>query len=118
MALQGISRKRYKEEFLIHGIRFAFVPDIGEPSRGLPTASYAPPLNKEFVESREHPHVWPDPEGSVRGISFSPLHKSAPIAAGKDPELYELLALIDAIRGGQARERKMAINLITQRLTS
>jgi len=106
------------KEFLIHGIRFAFVPDIGEPSRGLPTASYAPPLNKEFVESREHAHVWPDPEGSVRGISFSPLHESAPVAARKDPELYELLSLIDAIRGGQARERKMAIDLITQRLSS
>jgi len=100
-------------EFLVHGIRFAFVPDIGGPSRGLPTASFASPLNKEFMKSNELPYVWPDPGGEVRGISFSPLHKSAPKAAKKDPAFYELLAMADAIRGGRAQERKMAIERIT-----
>ena len=106
------------KEFILHGIRFAFVPEIGGPTRGVPTASFAPPLNKEFVESPEQPHVWPDPEGEVRGISFSPLHKSAPKAARRDPEFYELLALADAIRGGRARERNMAIEKLHQRLSS
>jgi len=105
------------KEFIVHGIRFAFVPGIGEPSRGMPTASFAPPLNKEFVESSELPFVWPDPEGEVRGVSFSPLHKSAPKAARKDPAFYELLALVDAIRGGRARERKMAIEELGKRLS-
>jgi len=105
-------------EFLVHGIRFVFIPDIGEPCRGVATASFASPLNKEFVDSNELPHVWPDPEGDVRGISFSPLHKAAPKAARNDKELYELLALVDAIRGGRARERKMAIDQISQRLSS
>jgi predicted nucleotidyltransferase len=103
--------------FLLHGIRFVFVPEIGEPCRGVATASFAPPLNKAFTESNELPHVWPDSEGDVRGISFSPLHKSAAKAARKDKELYELLALVDAIRGGRARERKMAADLITSRLS-
>jgi len=103
-------------EFLVHGIRFAFVPEIGGPSRGLPTASFAPPLNKEFVASSELPYVWPDPEGEARGISFSPLHKSAPGAARKDRAFYELLALVDAIRGGRARERKMSIEELGKRL--
>ncbi len=103
--------------FLLHGIRFVFVPEIGEPCRGLPTASFASPLNKEFVDSNELPYVWPDPEGDVRGISFSPLHKSAPQAARKDKELYKLLALVDAIRGGRARERKMAAERITSLLS-
>ncbi len=106
------------KEFIVHGIRFAFVPEIGEPTRGLPTASFAPPLNSEFIESLEHPHVWPDPEGAIRGISFSPLHKSAAYAARSDPEFYALLAMVDAIRGGRARERKMAIEMIDQRLSS
>ena len=104
-------------EFLVHGIRFAFVPDIGEPSRGMPTASFAPPLNKEFIVSNELPYVWPDSEGDVRGISFSPLHKSAPAAARKDDAFYELLVLVDAIRGGRARERKMAIEELGKRLS-
>ena len=103
-------------EFLLHGIQFVFVPDIGEPCRGLATASFAPPLKKEFVDSNKLPYVWPDPKGDVRGISFSPLHKSAPKAARKDKELYALLALVDAIRGGRARERKMAAEHITSLL--
>jgi len=106
------------KEFILHGIRFAFVPEIGEPTRGLPTASFAPPLNSEFAPSNELPHVWPDPAGEVRGISFSPLHKSAPEAARKDPVLYEFLAMADAIRGGRARERKMAIEQLSLRLSA
>ncbi len=105
------------KEFLLHGIRFVFVPEIGEPCRGMATASFAPPLDQTFdhafVASSELPHVWPDPEGEVRGISFSPLHKAAPRAARNDRELYELLALVDAIRGGRAHEREMAIERIT-----
>jgi len=103
-------------EFLVHGIRFAFIPEIGEPSRGMPTASFAPPLSSELIEQKEHIYVWPDSEGEVRGTSFSPLHKAAPRAVRKDRELYELLAMVDAIRGGRARERKMAIDKLSQRL--
>lgn len=106
------------KEFITHGIRFAFVPEIGEPSRGMPTASFAEPLAGEFVTSTDLPHVWPDPQGEVRGISFSPLHKSAPAAARRDREFYELLAMVDAIRGGRARERNLAIEKLGKRLSS
>jgi len=106
------------KELLVHGVRFVFVPEIGEPCRGVATASFAPPLNQAFVASNELPHVWPDPEGDVRGISFSPLHKAAPKAARNDKELYELLALVDAIRGGRARERQMAIGELSNRLSA
>ncbi|PJA32480.1 MAG: hypothetical protein CO187_03740 [Zetaproteobacteria bacterium CG_4_9_14_3_um_filter_53_7] len=105
------------KEFILHGIRFAFVPEIGEVSRGLPTASYAPPLSNQFAPPGELPHIWPDPVGEVRGISFSPLHKSAPEAARKDSAFYELLAMVDAIRGGRARERNMAIEKLGERLS-
>jgi len=53
----------------------------------MPTASFAPPLNREFGAAKELPHVWPDPEGEIRGVSFSPLHKSAPKPARIDHEL-------------------------------
>ena len=43
------------------------------------------------------------------------LHKSAP-AAAKDPALYELLALIDAVRDGRVRERKLAEKELSTRL--
>jgi len=99
---------RNLEEFLFHGIQYVFVPERGGLDRGMATAYASAPLDALFVEDNEPPPVWPDPEGKVRGESFSPLYKSAPVAAKNDPELYQLLALVDAIRGGRAREREIA----------
>lgn len=95
-------------EFIIHGIRYVFVPDRGEITRGMPTIFAAAPMADKLVSSGDPPPVWPDPDGDVRGQSFSPLYKSVPSAARKDDKLYELLVLIDAIRGGNTRERKIA----------
>lgn len=94
-------------EFLLHGVRYVFVPERGGITRGLPTAHAAPPLVEEIVDD-ELPPVWPDPAGTVRGEEFQPLYRSAPTAARNDPKLYRCLALVDALRGGRARERKLA----------
>jgi hypothetical protein len=101
---------RNLEEFLIHGLKYVFVPEQGGMTRGIPTGHAAPPLNKQFVSTGEPPPVWPDPKGEVRGSAFSPLYNLAPQAALSDPHLYELLVLVDAIRGGRTREREIAIN--------
>lgn len=102
-------------EFLEHGIQYTFVPERGELNRGMPTAYAAAPLDSIFG-SYEFPPVWPDPEGEVRGESFSPLYRSVPKAAKNDPMLYMLLALVDAIRGGRAREREIAKNELRKAL--
>jgi hypothetical protein len=107
---------RALQEFLVHGVKYAFPPDRGPLTRGLPTAYAAPPLNTLIVLPDEPPPVWPDPEGKVRGYAFSPLYPSVPKAAAQDPLLYELLALVDAIRDGRARERELAIKELTARL--
>lgn len=103
-------------DFLLHGIQYVFIPERGELNRGMPTAYAAAPLNSVIVSNDEPPPVWPDPEGEVRGESFSPLYKSAPVAAKNDVKLYELLALVDAIRGGRAREREIAKKELMMRL--
>jgi len=103
-------------EFLEHGIQYVFVPERGAIERGLPTAYAAPPLREYFAGEFEAPPVWPDPEGKVRGETFSPLYKSVPGAAKRDPQLYELLALVDAIRGGRAREKELAKKELKERL--
>jgi hypothetical protein len=104
------------KEFLIHGVKYAFPVHHGGLIRGIPTAHAAPPLNRQIAESSEPPPVWPDPEGTVRGLEFSPLYKNVPAAARRDPELYELLALVDAIRDGRTREREIAIRELTARI--
>ena len=107
---------RNLEEFLMHGIQYVFVPERGQLSRGMPTSYACSPLNASIVESNEPPPVWPDPQGNIRGESFSPLYQSASVAARNDAELYELLALVDAIRGGRIREREIAKKELKKRL--
>ncbi len=103
-------------EFLIHGLKYVFVADRSGVTRGIPTAHAAPPLLGLLAPSPDLPPVWPDPLGPVRGEGFQPLHKSAPEAARKDEQLYQLLALVDAIRAGRARERDLAAKLLEERL--
>lgn len=103
-------------EFLVHGIRYAFPAEIGPPTRGVPTSYAAPPLSSAIADVGDLPPVWPCPDGKVRGYSFVPLHKNVPKAALADERLYELLALVDALRNGRARERKLASQELTQRL--
>ena len=109
---------RNLQEFIVHGLRFVFVPERGELTRGIPTLHAAPPLNGFLMPDGEPPPVWPDPQGSVRGMAFSPLYSAAPAAAKADSILYEWLVLVDAIRGGRARERAFASQEITKRLES
>jgi len=107
---------RNLEDFLLHGVQYVFVPERGGINRGMPTAYASAPMAAWFVEEKEPPPVWPDPAGEVRGESFSPLYKSAPVAAKQDPGLYQLLALVDAVRGGRARERDIAKKELKKRL--
>lgn len=104
------------KEFLLHGVKYIFVPEKGEITRGILTSHAAPPLADLIIQDEEPPPVWPDPDGKSRGYAFSPLHKLVPHAIKLDPKLYELLVLVDALRGGRARERKIATAEITKRL--
>jgi DNA-binding Lrp family transcriptional regulator len=105
-------------EFLLHGLKYVFPAERGEPTRGIPTSYAAEPLRKKIAPSDELPPVWPYSEGNTRGVAFEPLYKLAPAAALRDPVLYEYLALVDALRDGRARERKLAEEMITARLRS
>lgn len=83
---------------------------------GIPTAHAAPPLLAQIAPSPEPPPVWPAFEGSTRGIALIPIYPSAPAAALRDAALYENLALFDALRAGNARERALAQSLFEVQL--
>lgn len=115
--VQKRPRVQALEEFLVHGVQYAFPSERGALTRGTLTAYAAPPLDGLITTSvSEHPPVWPDPQGKARGYQLSPLYGSVPKAARMDSSLYELLALVDAIRDGRARERKLAAEQLHQRL--
>ena len=103
-------------EFLLHGIRYAFPVEKGALTRGVPTGYAAPPLQQFITAGDDPPPVWPYAEGPVRGYSFAPLHKNVPQAALEDVRFYELLALVDALRDGRARERNLAGRELKKRL--
>ena len=106
------------EEFFIHGLKYAFPPQRGELTRGVPTAFGAEPLKSHISAGNEPPPVWPFAKGGTRGYSFAPLYKTVPQAALRDSFLYEMLALIDAIRDGRTRERHIAEEELKVRLRS
>ena len=107
---------RNLEEFLVHGLKYVFWGELGGVTRGVPTAYGARPLCDVIVVSKaELPPVWPDPEGTVRGVSLEPLYRMVPHAARQDKKLYELLALVDALRIGRARERAIATEELKKR---
>jgi hypothetical protein len=103
-------------EFLVSGVRYVFPAERGTQAVGIPTAYAAPPLNEQIVPGRSLPAVWPSRYGTVSGIALTPLYPSVPDAAREDPQLYELLALVDALRVGKARERMIAARIIKDRV--
>ena len=105
------------KEFLLHGAKYAFPATSGAVTRGVPTGYAAPPLNTRISQPDEPPPVWPDSHGLLRGIALYPLYPTAPLAARNDTQLYEYLALFDAVRGGAARERQIAAQLLAERLS-
>lgn len=102
--------------FLVHGVPYAFPVGPKQLTRGMPTAWAAPALADKINSTDQMPPVWPDPDGPVQGSAIKPLYASVPDAARRDPELYALLALVDALRIGRARERSLAEKEIGERL--
>lgn len=104
------------QEFLLHGMKYAFPALIGPVTRGTPTGAGAGPLRQYFGGADVPGFVWPDIQGQARGPSLQPLYPSVPEAARADPELYEVLVLVDAVRAGAARERELASKELVSRL--
>lgn len=104
------------KEFLLHGARFVFPAVRGAMVGGIPTGYAAAPLDKLIAPSSDPPPVWPHAEGSARGIALVPLYPSVPAAALRNPVLYENLALFDALRMGNVRERNLAMKFFEERL--
>ena len=95
-------------EFLEFGVRYAFPARVGNEAVGVPTAHSAALLSAHI--SAVDAFVWPSPRavGAIRGYAVQPLYAGAVGLREKSPETYQLVALVDALRVGNARERSLA----------
>jgi hypothetical protein len=101
-------------DFLQYAVKYVFPVNPGAMVRGIATSHSAEPLKNE-IESNEK-YVWSFAKGNERGQAITPLYPSVVEAVQKDKELYEILALVDALRVGKAREREIAITILKQRI--
>ena len=102
-------------EFLQYGLKYVFPQQPGPLVRGVPTAHSAKPL-ADLIQSTE-PYVWPSADGAVRGQAIEPLYPTIVQAVDSDPRLYEMVALVDAIRVGKSREVNLAVEELRKRLS-
>ena len=114
----GVPRVKVRAlfDFIVHGLKYVFPAKPGEITRGIATSFAAPVLNQKLMSAGELIMVWPDAKEKTKGQAIEPLFKSVAYAVNRDPEIYALLALVDAIRIGQPREANLAADLLKKRL--
>ena len=99
-------------EFLVHAAKYVVPLREGPIATGVPTGPSADPLKEQLAgpepSAIDAIWVWPHPSGVTRGVSIEPLVANVPDLALERPTLYRRLAALDALRGGRARERRLA----------
>jgi len=110
---QEVNRKLFFD-FIKFGLGVVFPQHPGPIVRGTLTAHSAPPLDLEILSDMHY--VWPYSKGQSRGQSIAPLYPTVPQAIVLDNELYEMLALLDAVRVGRAREKNLALEILEKRI--
>lgn len=101
-------------DLLQYGVPYMFPQQPGAEVRGIPTAHSAEPLVQMITSTEKY--VWPYAKGHMRGQSILPFYPSVIQAVELDAQLYEYLALIDAVRVGRARERNAALELLSEKI--
>lgn len=107
------------QEFLVSGLRYVFPAHLGLLGQGMPTAFSVSPLAEKLRLGDEDGVVWvaSGKAARARGRVIAPLYRNVPLAAAADPKLHEYLALADTLRVGRARERAMAREELSRRLS-
>jgi ABC-type sulfate transport system permease component len=104
-------------EFALYGVRYAFPATKGSLASGVPTAYSASPLASEVdaIDVVVLPAAVPD---AIQGFAITPLYRGAAGLAARAPQLFEMVALVDAIRLGDPRIRLAARTRLEQRINA
>ena len=108
--------KPHVEEYLAHSLRYVFPVRLGTKVRGVPTAHSAPPLRDEIAS--QETYVWSADFGKTSGLEVIPLHENVPALSIAYPSLYPVFAVLDAIRIGRSRERRLAVRYLKEWLSN
>ena len=103
------------EEFSVHALRFLAPAQLGALVPGVPAAA-EPMASAIRLSGDEPPPVWPYARGRVRGQAIKPLHSAAPEAVEDWPQLGEILVVLDNLRAGDPRVRKVAEDFLSKML--
>lgn len=101
-------------EFLQFGMPYVFPQAPGPMTKGMATG-HSHKFFKTSIVSNEM-YVWPDLNGMDYGQAIEPLYNNQVKAAKEDSLLYEILAMLDVIRVGKNREKKVAVNYLRKLL--
>lgn len=101
-------------ELLVHGVPYVFPGQLGAETQGVPTA-YSGPVLQERLSGVDS-IVWPSAEGQMRGLALVPLCAAAPAMLQNNEALYRWLTLVDALRVGRARDRRIAEEVLKQEI--
>ncbi len=105
--VEGMVIKEAAIELLVHAVKYFYPAQLMAPSLGVPTAHANPDFRYVKNNSGES-YVWPYAEGNVKGIALIPIHPSFPYACSEDKVLYKMASLVEMIRAGRTRERRIA----------
>ena len=103
------------KELVEHAIKFIFPPEWKGEGKGMATAHSTEPLS-ELIRSNGVSVIWEEQQGDTSGSILKPIHPSVPSSSRKDRQLYECFALIDAVRSGRIREKKLALDELLSRI--
>jgi hypothetical protein len=103
-------------EFLVSGVPYVYPGELGLETRGVPTAYSGPVFEESMVTAPVV--VWPSVEGEARGLALTPLCAAAPLTISSNPPLYHWLTIIDALRVGRARDRRLARQALEREIGS
>lgn len=111
-----LNNKRLNEarfiHFLMYGVPVIFPVTTGSMDIGTPTSMTANLFGSAYQLVSTTPHIWPNPNGQIKGIAIEPLHASAVGLAERDSDAHRLLAAVDGLRLGGARETEMALSFL------
>jgi len=101
-------------EFLQYGMPYVFPQSPGPMTKGMATGHSHHYFSHSIISNDLY--VWPEAGGKDYGQAIEPFYPNQVKAAKGDDRLYETLAVLDVIRTGRTREKRIAIDYLNKLL--